>query len=120
MRIILSGILENLSTRNDGSIKVAFGTQEIDPSQAGELFQLRGQYCKMMLSNTNISSLEEKLIDEEPITGGKKAKSPSERLRAVMYRVHEMKKLNIPFEDFYKTEMERLISSYKDVLNEGY
>mgnify|MGYP001576460727 CR=1 FL=1 len=118
MKIVLSGILENISTRSDGSVKIMFATQEIDPSQAGELFQLRNQFCKLLLSNTNITNIEEKLVDEEQIAGGKKAKTPSQRLRNVMYRVHESQGISIPFEDFYKAELERHISYYKGVLND--
>lgn len=119
MKIILAAILENISTRSDGSIKIALATQEIAPNQAGELFQLRNQYCKILISNSNITAIEEKLVDEEKIGNEKKTKSQAQRLRGVIFRVHELKNMNIPFEDFYKYEMEMLIGKYKDELNEA-
>lgn len=111
-------MLETIATRQDGSLKFTCGTQEIEPHEAGNLLQLRGKFIKVLLSDTNISPLEEKLVDEENITGGKKPKSPGQRLRAVMFRVHEDQGLSIDFETWYKAEMEILISKYKEILND--
>lgn len=116
MRIILSGVVEGLRTRQDGSVVFSLASQELDPSQAANLFQLRNTFVKCLLSDSNISPLEEKLVDEEKINGGKKSKSPQQRLRNVMYRVHEQEGISQPFEDWYKTEIERLIEQYKEVL----
>lgn len=118
MKLITTGILENISTRNDGSIKFTIGCQEMESSQAGNLFQLRGKYIKTLLSDTNISPIEEKLVDEENIAGAKKAKSPSQRLRSVMFKLHEASKIPTEFETWYKGEMESLINKYKEALNE--
>jgi hypothetical protein len=117
MRIILSGTLENISTRNDGSVKVIFGTQEIDPSQAGNLFQLRNKYVKCLLSDTNVSAMEIDLVDVAEVKDGKKVKSPSQRLRAVLFRLHEAERIPAPFDDWYNNEMERLIDHYKGKLD---
>ncbi len=111
-------MLETIATRQDGSLKFTCGTQEIDPSQAGNLLQLRGKFIKILLSDNNISSIEEKLIDEEQMTGGKKAKSVSQRLRAIMFIVHREQGLTIDFDVWYKNEIEVLISKYKEVLDE--
>lgn len=119
MKLIIGAILENLGTRNDGTVKLSIGTQEIDSAQVGNLFQLRGKFIKVLLSDNNITPLEEKLVDEEQIHGGKKAKTPGQRLRSVMYRVHEVQGVGMDFDDWYKIEMERLISVYKDILNES-
>lgn len=118
MRLILEAVLENISTRSDGSIKVSLATQEIDPSQAANLFTMRNRFMKVLLSDTNISPLEEKLVDEEQIQGGKKTKTSSQRLRAVMFRVHEASRINQEFDQWYKGEIENLITKYKDVLKE--
>lgn len=117
-KIILACILETISTRHDGTIKFSIGTNEVDPTQAASLFQLRGKYIKVLLSDSNISTIEEKLIDEEKIHGSKKAKSPSERLRNILFRLHEARQIQIPFDDWYKNEMESIISGYQNLLNE--
>lgn len=122
MKIILQSIVESIASRNDGSVKFVLGTQEMDASQAGNLFQLRGRFVKCLLSDSNISPLEEKLVDEEQLTAGKKAKSPAQRLRSVLFRLHEARSLHqkesAPFDMFYQSEMETLIERYKEVLNQ--
>lgn len=116
MKLVLAGTLENISTRNDGTIKFSFGTQELDSAQAGNLFQLRNKYCKCLLSDTNISEMEINVVDSEAMKDGKKVKSASQRLRAVLFRVHEQERIPAPFDDWYNNEMERLIEHYKGQL----
>jgi hypothetical protein len=116
MKIILAGAIENISTRQDGSVKVTFSTQEMDSSNAGQLFQLRGKYVKCLLSDTGITDIEANVVDSEKMAGTKK-KSQSARLRAVLYVGWEQSGLSIPFEDYYRTESERIIEHYKSKLN---
>jgi hypothetical protein len=113
MKIILPGTLENISTRADGSIKFTFGTQELDPAQAGNLFQLRNRYVKCLLSDSNITNMEADVVDASEIKDGKKVKSASQRFRAVLFRLHEAERIPAPFDDWYNNEMERLIEHYK-------
>ena len=117
MKLILGCIVETIGTRVDGSIKMSLGSQEIDPTQAGTLFQLRGKFVKVLLSDTNISPIEEKLVDEERVSNGKKVKSPSQRLKAVMFKVHENQGIQQDFDEWYKGEIENFINKYKEVLN---
>jgi len=116
MKIILAGVLENLSTRNDGSIKLVFATQEMDSSTAGQVFQFRNKFCKVLISDSNITPLEEKLIDEETIVDGKKVKTQSQRLRAVLFRLHEQQAPQVDFDTWYKEKMEQIIEHYKTKL----
>lgn len=116
MKIILEGIIETLKTRQDGSVTVAFSTQELDSSKGGELFQLRGKYCKALFSDTNITALEEDLVDKTQIAKTGKNKSKAQRLRAVLYRCWEQSGLSIEFDAYYDSEMERLIEIKKSTL----
>lgn len=112
MKIVLAGTLENISTRVDGSVRITFGTQEMDSSKAGDLFQMRGKYTKCLLSDTNITDMEANVVDAERVVGTKK-KSQSARLRAVLFVAWEQSGLQIPFEDYYRTETERMIEIIK-------
>lgn len=117
MKVILESIVETISTRQDGSLKLTISTQEIDSSKAGELFQLRGKFIKCLLSDTNITKLEEELVDNTQLVSGKKNKSASQRLRAVLFRLNEVNGGNEEnFETFYKGELERIIEHYKGKL----
>jgi len=112
--IVLDGILENIASRADGSIKLTFGTQEVSPTQAGVLFSMRGKYAKCMLSDENISELAKEEINSLPLTsGGGKNKTPSQRLRGVLYRYWEGLGSNGDFEEWYLDMMEKIIDFYK-------
>lgn len=115
MRIILEATVETIASRVDGTIVLKIGTQELDPSKAGELFQLRGKLAKVLLSDSNITKLEEELVDNTSLVQGKsKNKSPSQRLRNVLYRVHENSGGDKDdFDKFYGSEVERIIEHYK-------
>lgn len=116
MKIVLGVIVETIATRQDGSLKFTCGTQEIDSSNAGNLLQLRGKFVKVLLSDNNISAIEEKIINEESLAGGKKAKTPQQRLRSVMFVVHKEQNIQMDFEIWYKNEIEAFISKYKELL----
>lgn len=117
-KIILDGILESIATRVDGSVRVTFGTQTIDPSYAANLFALRGQYCKALFSDTNVTPMEEKLINEEVIKDGRKIKTKSQKLRAIIYILYEQEKPEgIEFTDYYDGIMNKLIDHYKSKLD---
>lgn len=118
MKPVLSGLIEGIKSRVDGSVVVNFATQEIDSTQAAALFEMRGKFCKALFSNTNITAPEEMIINETQMQDNRKIKAPSQRLRAVLFRVHEQaggKKED--FDNYYKTEIERIIDHYKAKLN---
>ena len=116
MKIILDGIVESLNTRVDGSVKIVFSTQELDSGKGGELFQLRGKYCKALLSDNNISKLEEEIVDKTEMAQTGKQKTASQRLRSVLYVKWQQSQSVIKFEDYYKTEMEMIIENIKSIL----
>lgn len=117
MKIILSAILENLSTRQDGTVKLTLGSQEMDSSDAGKLFELRNKFIKVMLSDNNISPMEETLIDEQKLKDGKKVKTKSQRLRAVLYRVWEISDSGVEFDMWYDNEMDKISEHFKKKLD---
>lgn len=114
MKIVISGILEGIRTRADRTVALTFGSQELDSSVAGNLFQMRGQFGKLLFSDTNITPPEEALMDTTEIQDTRKIKTPSQRLRAVLFRVHEQGgATKETFDEWYKSEMEKIINHYK-------
>lgn len=117
MKIVLECIVETIASKVDGSVSIKLGTQELDPSKAGELFSMRGKFTKVLLSDSNISKLEEELVDNTSLVSGKKNKSQAQRLRAVLYRVNEQQGGDeVSFEAFYKSETDKIIDHYKSKL----
>ena len=117
MKNIGTGILEGIRTRNDGSLVFTVATQEIGSTEAARLFELRNKFLKYLLTDENISPLDEKLIDELKLKDGKKVKTKSQRLRAVLFRVWEQKETGLSFDEFYDGEMEKHIENYKQTLD---
>lgn len=117
MKIILESIVESLSTRNDNTIVVRISTQELEPQKAGELLSLRGKFCKVLISDSNITTLEAESVDSTTLVGGAKKKTQSQRLRDVLFLVNSQNE-NIDFDVFYKNELEKIITHYKSKLND--
>lgn len=118
MKLICSAILEKVSTRADGSIIINLGLQEMPDGTGGKLIDLRMKYLKVLLSDSNISKDEVMVVDSQPLEGGKKPKSKSQRLRAVLWRLHEQSGLQVDFDTFYNTEMERIIEEVREKLDQ--
>ena len=117
MKPVLAGVLEGIASRADSSVVIKFATQELDSTKAAQLFEMRGKFCKALFSDTNITAPEELIINETPLQDGRKVKSDSQRLRAVLFRIHEQRGGNKDdFDNYYKAEMNRIIEHFKSKL----
>ena len=105
--------LTKLETRVDGSIKVIIETQELSGSDMAELFAYRGQ-----LGYTTFTPNPEPVIAVPDIKVDDNSKSPSQRQKAVLYRMWEQsgKKVDT-FSQYYEMQMERIINQLKDKLD---
>lgn len=116
MKLIIEGAVEGISTRADGSVKLIISTQEMDSANAASLFEFRRKYIKCLISDNNITPLEEALVNETQITDQRKAKTQSQRIRATLYRCWENAGLSIDFDTYYQTETERYLEHLKKQL----
>lgn len=117
MKNIGTGILEGISTRADGSLVFKIATQEIGSTEAARLFELRNKFLKYLLTDENISPLDEKLIEELKLKDGKKVKTRSQVLRSVLFRLWEISDAGVDFDTWYENEMTRIIDHYKTKLD---
>ena len=113
MKIVIEAIINSIASKVDGSVSVKIETQELDSSKAGELFQLRGKFVKVLISDSNISTLEAELVDSTKLASGKKNKSKSQRLRNILYIYCKLLNEGDDFEKFYDDKMDLLISQIK-------
>lgn len=86
--ILFAAQVESLRSRKDKTISITLGTQELNPEKAGELFATNGHVVACYLSvKEHISEVEKQDIDSiEPTPQGK---TPSQRMRNVLYRMWE-------------------------------
>ena len=104
--------LTKLETRVDGSIKVSIETQELSGQDMADLFAYRGQ-----LGYTTFTPNPETKIDVPELQVEDNSKSPSQRLRNVLYVKWEQsgKKVDT-YSQYYDMQMERIINQIKDTL----
>ena len=117
--ILLNAQVESVATRKDRTIKLSLGTQELKPSEAGELFGLQNSLISVgikptPLNQSDVDILKESKIEIDDIPD---SKSPSQRLRNVLYRNWEQSDGGYSyFNLYYLNRIERIIEHYKQKL----
>lgn len=111
----LAVIITSLATKVDGSIKISMETRELSGQDSARLFELRGSEGWVILSPNEIKDEDVRLPTEraDPAVG---VKTPSQRLRAVLYRLWQQKGGTTDFESYYRITIEQLIDKYKEKL----
>ena len=120
MIITLPAGLEAIATRADGTLKLTFGTPEIDAAKCAELFSFRRKEVLLLLSTGDISDEQKDVIEQttkelKDIRG----KSHSQRLREALYLLHQQENSMLTFKEYYKQKMENLISMVLDKLEDA-
>lgn len=115
--IQLPVLIAGLSTKVDGSIKIVLETREFKPEEATQVFALRNQEAWAILAANEIKEEDVKLPTEkaDPAIG---TKTPSQRLRAVLYRLWEQTKSGVDFESYYRVNLEKIIDQLKGRLEQ--
>lgn len=116
--MLLASIVENVSTRRDGTIKLTLGTQEISQGKAGELFTMQNKIVALYISPKD--SIPQKVMDMvDQADVDLPGKTKSQRQRAVLYRIWELEKEgHKTFESYYSAKMEAHISELKEHLSQ--
>ena len=115
--IIIPAQLEAVTTRKDKTLKLTFGTNELSPAQASELFTIANQFGYLAFKDEDFKREEldaaESLKSELEDT----LKKPSQRLRGVLFRLFEQDNDGFKtFSKYYDSKMEQLINHYKSKL----
>lgn len=109
--VTMPAILRNIKTKGDRSLVIDFETAfELDGIDAAMLYSLR-QTQGFMAFSPNEIDLED--IPEGEADADLNQKSSSQRLRNVLYVFWQQKGSPGTFEQFYTTQMNRLIEGVK-------
>jgi hypothetical protein len=113
-----SAQIDRISSRKDRTLSVVLNTQEMSPKETGQLFDFQGLQIWVAFAETALTYTDLEIPDTMVATDD--TKSPSERLRAVLFVYYKQNesKLNKPFDTFYREQMERYIDSIKAKLTE--
>ena len=104
-------LVTSLSTKVDGSIKIALETRELKSDTAASLFEMRNREAWAVIAPDFQKDISLPTERPDPAIG---TKTPSQRLRAVLYRLWEQGKGGTDFESFYRVRMEQIIDQLKE------
>jgi len=103
----------NLRYTVDGGLSIGFRSQELPQDEKLLVSEYYNQFG-LLLFRPNLEQFTEEEVPKEDVDF--EGKKPSQRLRAVLYRVWESKGKPGDSEVFYRQEMERVIEHYKSKL----
>lgn len=117
MNITIPAGLEAIATRADGSLKLTFGTPELTSTKCADLFSYRRKEVLLLLSTGDLSTDQVQAIESTTKElKSVKNKSHSQRLREVLFRLHEQDNTMLSFAEYYSQKMENLIEMVKERL----
>ena len=112
---LIAAMVEAINTRKDKSLKLVFGTQEMAPLEAGQLFQYMNQLVTVYICPAAIDNREIEQIDK--IDPELNNKSQSQRIRAILFLLWQNN--NEGFKtanDYYQAKTEKYIEHLKSKL----
>jgi len=108
--------IKKAETMSDRGLKLVIYTQELNSADSAALFKLKGNSGFFLFKSTKISESDVATIPNE-IKEFKTDRTPSERLRAVIYRVWEQTAQKESFQQFYGRHIDQICEQYKEQLN---
>lgn len=100
-----------VTSRQDGSVKISFVTPELRPSEAGALIGLHGKNCCVSIVPEDVEPEAKISVDTE-----RQQKTPSQRLRSVLFLLWKSKGEPDTFDGFYDKQMNVVIEEFKSHL----
>ena len=116
--IIIPAILESFRSLKDRSVKVVFETSELSPSQVGDI---QGNTLKagfLAFKSDPFKEKEKELIDSLEAKYTDTSKTPSQRLRGVLWHCFNKDPEGYKtFPSYYENKLETLINHFKAKLD---
>lgn len=109
----LDMILTSASTRADSSLGLRFSTPELSPAEKTTVFELLNRNLKVLIQPTD--ETPEAMVSVAKVLD---FKTPSQRLRGVLFLEWKERKLDYSFDEFYAREMEHIIEGRKQRLEQ--
>lgn len=107
--------ISKVTTMGGKTVRVQIDTQELNAEDMKTIFDLYDKYGYFVFAETSKTELLSEFENLPKIKTTDK-KSPSQRLRAVLFVLFKQDGITGEFEDFYNTEMNKLIDIIKSKL----
>ncbi len=105
-----TAVIGGIRSKADHSLGLSISTPEYSADESAEMLRLQGLNVLLTIKPLDEESTETITIDREA-----GSKSPSERMRGVIFRMWESRKEKWPdYESYYRHIMEGLIDQLKD------
>lgn len=116
--IVINCILESFRSLKDKTLSLNFSTQEPTPEQIKAIALNSQKYGYLVFSGTQLTDEQLNEIDKAKNDLYDSNKTPSKRLRSVLYIWFEQNNKGFKtFEDYYLHHMEKIINNVKDKLD---
>lgn len=113
MSIKLPAYFQGFNSKADGSAGIRFSTQELKAEEFAELQRNLNGFGWLVFEQGENAQVD--IPEELPVEDGK---TPSQRLRGVMFLVWKEKNIGGDFEVWRRNQMEKLIEGYKNKLEQ--
>lgn len=117
-QIIVSfpGEIKKVETLVDRGLSIKLHTQEMQEEDIAMMFKIKGLLGYFLFKSAPITQDDVATIPEE-VREFKNDRTPSQRLRAVIYRLWEQTGKNGEgFLEFYSRHVDKLVDQYKEML----
>lgn len=112
--IQFQAIVDGVTKKKDGTLSVKLGTQELSPTDTAKIFEFGNQQIWTAFAETPHSIDELEIPEVTPEF--ESDKTPSQRLRNVIYVYWEQNGKKGDFNDFYRKKLEGFIEHIKTKL----
>ena len=116
-KVIFEAGINKVGTLADGTLSINLHTQELPADTMMRIFELNKKPGLVLISSDTISKKDIDEIDKFTSDFEFNQKTPSQRLRNVLYRVWEQGEQNKEFRLFYEIQMEKIVNKYKAALD---
>jgi len=110
-----AGAIKKIQTKEDKTLKLTIDTQELNPTESTMLFSLFDKLGWFIFKELPIDPQDIK--SPEFVAEIKGEKSPSKRLKNVLFVLWKQNGSNRDFDDYYKKQIEKFIEAVKDKLD---
>lgn len=114
--ILIPVIIESVATRKDNTISIKLACNELSPTDIGVIMSMHNKYAYTAIKPENFTKTELDMIQNLKVDESI-GKSPSQRLRGVIYRAWEQDNEGFKeFESYYINKMDKMIEHFKNKL----
>jgi hypothetical protein len=113
--------ISKVTSMRDGSLRLQVDTQELTPNTMANVMMMYNKFGTFAFSETEIKPEEVKVPEYAKVE--KNDKTPSQRLRSVIFKVWDTNgrvEGDGNFDNFYRQKMEQIINHLKNQINSTF